>query len=270
MISAVTACASYGPKPGSRLACTEPASATAPAAQNMTSLYALEFAPFGRVEHGWAIYAPAVEHEVGSLCPADTPGFAAALARWQAGHGLPADGAMTPKTFAAMKAAWQGRRPFVRLRAAGVCPVPPPESRLAAVPAGDKADARPVELRAGALKAYQRMVRDARRSEPTIGADPLLIFSGYRSPDYDAARCAEQQNCNGVVRAECSAHRTGLALDLVLDSLPGQPVDSSADVNRLAMVNGLAYRWLVANAARYGFVPYVFEPWHWEWTGEPP
>ena len=31
-----------------------------------------------------------------------------------------------------------------------------------------------------------------------------------------------------------------------------------------------AYRWLVANADRFGFVPYPFEPWHWEWTGEAP
>ena len=30
------------------------------------------------------------------------------------------------------------------------------------------------------------------------------------------------------------------------------------------------YRWMVANAARFGFVNYPFEPWHWEWTGEAP
>ena len=26
---------------------------------------------------------------------------------------------------------------------------------------------------------------------------------------------------------------------------------------------------LVKNAARFGFVNYVFEPWHWEWVGDP-
>ena len=36
------------------------------------------------------------------------------------------------------------------------------------------------------------------------------------------------------------------------------------------MVAAPAYRWLVANADRFGFVNYPFEPWHWEWTGEPP
>ena len=28
-----------------------------------------------------------------------------------------------------------------------------------------------------------------------------------------------------------------------------------------------AYRWLVRYAARFGFVNYAFEPWHWEWVG---
>jgi LAS superfamily LD-carboxypeptidase LdcB len=46
--------------------------------------------------------------------------------------------------------------------------------------------------------------------------------------------------------------------------------DSSADANRLYQVGTPAYRWLVANAARFGFVNYVFEPWHWEWIGQAP
>jgi LAS superfamily LD-carboxypeptidase LdcB len=36
------------------------------------------------------------------------------------------------------------------------------------------------------------------------------------------------------------------------------------------MAKGVAYRWLVSNARRYGFINYAFEPWHWEWTGEKP
>jgi LAS superfamily LD-carboxypeptidase LdcB len=46
-------------------------------------------------------------------------------------------------------------------------------------------------------------------------------------------------------------------------------VDSTADANRLAMSKTPAYRWLVLNAPRYGFLNYAFEPWHWEWVGEP-
>jgi LAS superfamily LD-carboxypeptidase LdcB len=98
----------------------------------------------------------------------------------------------------------------------------------------------------------------------------MKVFSGYRSPAYDAARCAEQNNCNGRERAACSPHRTGLALDLYLGAAPGFTADSSADANRLAIAEGPAYRWMLLNAQRFGFVNYPFEPWHWEWTGEAP
>jgi LAS superfamily LD-carboxypeptidase LdcB len=112
----------------------------------------------------------------------------------------------------------------------------------------------------------------SRREVPAIAADPqaLQIFSGFRDPDADDARCAREGNCQGVTRARCSAHRTGLAMDIVVGQAAGFPVDSSADPNRLAMSRSPAYHWLVGNAARYGFVNYVFEPWHWEWTGEAP
>ena len=35
------------------------------------------------------------------------------------------------------------------------------------------------------------------------------------------------------------------------------------------MAQTTEYRWLVANAVTYGFLPSAYEPWHWEWTGEP-
>ncbi len=98
----------------------------------------------------------------------------------------------------------------------------------------------------------------------------MTIFSGFRSPQDDEARCAAEGNCQGIVRARCSAHRTGLALDLALEPAPGRRVDDAADDNRLFMSRTAAYRWLVANAGRFGFVNYIFEPWHWEWTGEAP
>jgi LAS superfamily LD-carboxypeptidase LdcB len=116
------------------------------------------------------------------------------------------------------------------------------------------------------------MVATARAEAPEIAADPdlLKIFSGYRSPTYDAARCAAQNNCNGRERATCSPHRTGLAMDLYLGHAPGFSADASADANRLYLTQAPAYRWLLANADRFGFVNYPFEPWHWEWTGEAP
>ena len=57
---------------------------------------------------------------------------------------------------------------------------------------------------------------------------------------------------------------------MVVGAAPGYTVDSAADPNRLHMSRTLAYQWLVENAERFGFVNYVFEPWHWEWVGESP
>ncbi len=239
---------------------------------NAATLVSLAWAPFGRAEAGWATYAPLIGHEIATACAPDTPGFAAALADWQARQSLAPDGVMTATVFARLKGIVQTRRAFVRLSAQGVCPAPPAESTLAwATPAEGYSD-KAIQLRPGALAAYRAMAAAARAEDPRIAADArsLTIFSGYRSPAVDAARCAAEHNCNGTVRATCSAHRTGLAMDLYVGQAPGFPPDSSADANRLYMSRTPAYRWLVANAARFGFAPYPFEPWHWEWTGEAP
>jgi LAS superfamily LD-carboxypeptidase LdcB len=163
------------------------------------------------------------------------------------------------------------RRPFVRLSAQGVCPNAPPASSLAQATPAEGYAGKAIQLRPGALAAYRRLAAAA-RADPAIAADPrnLTIFSGFRSPAADAERCAREKNCSGVVRASCSAHRTGLAMDLYVGQAPGFGPDSSADPNRRFMSRTPAYRWLVANADRFGFVPYPFEPWHWEWTGEAP
>ena len=242
------------------------------AARNAASLYSAPEDPFGRPETGWAVYAPRIALSAGATGAADTPAFAGAVARWREAHGLGAGGEVDAPTLSAMKTGWQAARPFVKLRVSGVCPDPPPVEALAPLTPPESLGGRPLLLRRGALAAYRRMVRFARRREPTLASRPdlLQVFSAYRSPDRDTARCAEESNCQGVVRAACSAHRTGLAVDLVLDAAPGFAVDSSADANRLSMVRGLAYRWLLTNGQAFGFVNYGFEPWHWEWTGEPP
>jgi LAS superfamily LD-carboxypeptidase LdcB len=59
-------------------------------------------------------------------------------------------------------------------------------------------------------------------------------------------------------------------VDIDLGAAPGSRIDSSDDANRLYLSRTPVYRWLVRNADRFGFVNYPFEPWHWEWTGEPP
>jgi D-alanyl-D-alanine carboxypeptidase len=256
------------PSAPSSVNCGQAAYAQA-ARANAQSLRTLSWAPFRRQETGWEVYAPLVAQEVGTSCAPNTPGFARALAAWQALHGLPALGVMRAETFGSMKGMLQGRRPFVAATARGACPPPPAAADLATAIAREGYGGKVVQLRPGALDAYRRMAAAARAADRRIAADPrnLTIFSAYRSPEYDAARCLRDQNCNGIVRASCSPHRTAVAVDLFLGSAPGFGPDSSADANRLFQSKTPTYAWLVANARRFGFVNYPFEPWHWEWVG---
>jgi len=239
------------------------------AAANAATYPALAWSPFGRAETGWQVYYPRIAAAIATQCAPETPGFAATLARWQRAHRLAGSGVLDAVTFGAMKAIWQGARPFVR--AIRTCPAPPPATGLAIAASRESYGGKTILLRPGALEAYRAMIAAARADIRDIRQDSraFRIFSGYRDPAADAARCATEGNCQGIVRTACSAHRTGLAIDLWVGQAPGYAPDSSADANRLAMVATPQYRWLLANAARFGFVNYAFEPWHWEWTGEP-
>ena len=243
---------------------------TAAAEANSRSLIDPAWAPFGRPEAGWEIYVALIQHEIGTGCPANSEGFAAALGAWQGGNGQGADGVVSEPMFLALKSVVQTRREFVRATASGACPETP--DLITAARLNEGYGEKQVWMRPRSLDAYRRMVAAARAAVPEAAADPemLTIFSGYRSPAADAARCQTDGNCDGIVRARCSAHRTGLAADMVVGHAPGYTVDSSADANRLFMTHTATYRWLLANAGRFGFVNYPFEPWHWEWTGEAP
>jgi len=236
---------------------------------NAASLTTLAWTPFGRPETGWEIYAPHVAREIQTACAPGSPRFAAALARWQGGHGLKSTGTFDPETFKAMLVRWHKARPFVRVNGEGMCPGAPAVSLLATAKPEESYGGKTIQLRPGALDAYRRMVAEAKAAGVVRDPRALTIFSGFRDPAADAARCARDNNCQGVSRTICSAHRTGLAMDVFIAAAPGFGPDSSADDNRRAMARSDVYRWLVVNAARFGFVNYVFEPWHWEWTGEP-
>ena len=251
--------------------CEGPSALAGAALDNALSLNQRDWAPWGRPERGWEIYLPLIAQEIGSSCTPTSRGFAAALARWQAARGLEADGRLAPPTFEAMRVAWLRRRPFVAALAKGQCPPAPDEATLAAARPDEGYSGKAVSLRPAALAAYRALVEAARRENPELAADRrlLTIFSGYRAPAADEARCDLEQSCGTLTRARCSAHRTGLAVDLFLGAAPGSRPESSDDANRLFQSRSAAYRWLVGNAARFGFVNYPFEPWHWEWTGEP-
>lgn len=237
------------------------------AGTNAATLRALRWTPFGKPETGWETYAPLIASEIKSNCPFTSPGFAQALSVWQRARGLPATGVVDPRGFAAMKALWQSRRPFVALSKRKICPVPP---RVVLSAKGYQG--KVIKVRPKALGAYRAMVAAAHADVPALRRDPrwLAIYSGFRDPTSDAARCRTESNCDGTRRATCSPHRTGLALDLYVGEAPGYGPDSTKEPSRRAMSKTPAYRWMVANAKRFGFVNYAYEPWHWEWTGEAP
>jgi len=239
----------------------------APATTNAASESTLLLNLFGREETGWLFYVPLMANAIGTDCPAETPGFAKALAGWQSAHGLPGSGIVDVATLQKLKQVWQAKRPFV-VQSAHQCPAPPVESTLSQATTAESYGGKLIQLRADALAAYRDMTAAARKEGVLPpGSQLLAIFSAYRSPEYNAARCAEQNNCQGVVRAACSAHRTALAMDVNLGAAPGFGPDSSADANRLYISRTSVYRWLVKNAVRFGFVNYSFEPWHWEFIG---
>ena len=243
----------------------------APALANGISVHSLEWTPFGATEWGWETYVPLIQQELGTGCAPDSPAFARALAGFQALHALPVTGWFDSTTFQVFRGLWQERRPFIMARVREEpCPEPPPLNQLGYLVAEEEhADRLTRLLRRDVLDAYRRMVAAARAEVPEIAADPelLQIFSGFRDPEADAARCAQQGNCDGLRRAVCSPHRTGAAVDLYVGHIVGLGVDDTSPASRLHMARGPAYRWLVANAGRFGFTPYVYEPWHWEWTG---
>lgn len=238
------------------------------AARNAEGLDTLPFTPFRRPETGWRVYAPHIAVEIGSSCAFESTGFASALAGWQQANRLPPTGVLDVATFEGMRLRWHLKRPFVIMNRASGCPPGASQDLLAVAAPGEVYGGEPIQARADALAALRRMTADARAQDPAIARDrqAMLIFSAYRSPEENDVRCLIPGSCDNVSRAPCSAHRTGLAFDLVVGAAPGGRVDSTENFNRLAQSRTPAYHWMVRNAHRYGFVNYVFEPWHWEWS----
>jgi LAS superfamily LD-carboxypeptidase LdcB len=88
------------------------------------------------------------------------------------------------------------------------------------------------------------------------------VISAFRSREYQEQLRRKQPNAGSAGLAINSPHFTGRALDIYVG---GDPVDTR-DSNRAIQVNTPAYQWLVRNAERFGFRPYFYEPWHWEYV----
>jgi len=223
----------------------------------------------GKPQHGWYLYTALISRLLNTKNDVGEIGFAKALATWQKKMGLPATGVLDDQTLYGMISNWQG----ARLKDREVAPA----DRLITAPISDFYDAtRAEELRKvdrATYAAYKRLVAAAvsdrslnlahgAHGELEPGEKFLKIISAFRSREYQDKLRRESPNSGSAGLAVNSPHFTGRALDLYVG---GEPVDSR-DANRQVQVETRVYKWLVRNAERFGFRPYFYEPWHWEYS----
>jgi zinc D-Ala-D-Ala carboxypeptidase len=240
--------------------------------ENVRQCAELKWAFGGKPQRGVELYVPLVCRLIGlegdEAGGVEQGGFADALARWQRAAGLTPRGVLDEETWARMITTWQGRRQRERAVAAS--------EQLVLVAADEFYDPeRPAELRyveRETYAAYRRMIAAA-AADPALGlkttaagelaADEkfLKIISAFRSPEYQARLRKLEPGAGRAALAVHSPHFTGRALDLYVG---GEPVITK-DANRALQTSTKAYRWLVRYAEEFGFYPYFYEPWHWEY-----
>jgi len=243
---------------------------SAAASRNSALRYDLDWAFGGKQQHGWYLYTPLISRMIETDKDAATGDFANAVSRWQKTTGLLPDGVLDGDTLYQMVSTWQG----ARLKDKS----PAQPGQLLVAPASDFYDAsRPDELRQverETYAAYKRMVAAA-VADPSLGLKHTAsgelapeekffkIVSAFRSREYQDHLRQQSPNSGRAGLAVNSPHFTGRALDLYVG---GEPVETK-DANRAIQVQTNAYRWLVQNADKFGFRPYYYEPWHWEYVG---
>jgi zinc D-Ala-D-Ala carboxypeptidase len=225
----------------------------------------------GKSQRGWRLYTPLISQMIEADTDAQTSRFALAVARWQKDKGLDSHGVLDNSTWFQMITAWQSDRIKDRTY--------PTEDQLVTIPVSECYDpSRPDELRKVEREtyfAYKQMIRAA-AADPSLGlavtADGeldasekyLKVISAFRSREYQDHLRKQSPNSGRAGLAVNSPHFTGRALDIYVG---GEPV-STKDDNRAIQTETRVYRWLVKNASRFGFRPYFYEPWHWEYVGK--
>lgn len=219
-------------------------------------------------QRGWYIYTPLIKKLINTKQDVASVDFARAVSRWQAKNGLIASGIIDDVTLYAMIKTWQE----ARLKDRSVAQ----PGQLLTAPIPDFYDpTRAEELRQverRTYEAYKKMVAAAvaerslglahTRNELAPGEKYLKIVSAFRSREYQEKLRRESPNSGTAGLAVNSPHFTGRALDLYVG---GEPVDTR-DSNRELQTETRVYQWLVKNAERFGFRPYCYEPWHWEFV----
>lgn len=240
------------------------------AARNSQLKLNLIWAFGGKAQRGWFIYAKLISELIGTDASVDSSEFAESLARWQTTAGVPPNGVLDETTLAVIVTYWQANR----LKARGYAS---PGDLLTAPPPDFYSPERPFELRQlerNTYTAYKKMVAAALKDKSLnlatdergnlAGTEKFFkIISAFRSREYQEKLRRESPNSGRAGLATNSPHFTGRALDIYVG---GEAVDTK-DANRAFQVQTPAYRWLVKNAGKFGFKPYFYEPWHWEFVG---
>lgn len=225
----------------------------------------------GKPQYGWYLYEPLIHRLLSTDRDISTERFATAIARWQKKKDMTPTGVLDEETFYTMVAEWQDRRLKDR--------TPAKADQLLTAPISDFYDPTRAEellqVERETYAAYKRMIaaalkekslglaHGAKKGELAPAEKYLKIISSFRSREYQEKLRRESPNSGSAGLAVNSPHFTGRALDIYVG---GDPVDTK-DSNRTIQVQTPVYRWLVRNAERFGFVPYCFEPWHWEYIG---
>jgi len=95
---------------------------------------------------------------------------------------------------------------------------------------------------------------------------PTGSISGFRSPELQESIRKRSEADYGskdlgtwVGKPGFSAHQSGRAIDFYLGTANGR--------RKVAILRETpAYKWMAANARRFGFYPHPKEPWHWEYN----
>lgn len=214
----------------------------------------------GKQQRGWYLYDLLIGKTLNTVNDPPTTDFAASVATWQKRRGIRADGILDEDALMAMVSQWQGDRLKNR-------DIATPDQLLTAPPADFYDPTRDAELRQverNTYAAYKEMLAAASADLKLAPTEKYLkIISSFRSREYQEKLRQQSPNAGSAgLAVNNSPHFTGRALDLYVG---GDPVDTK-DANRAIQVNTPAYRWLVQNAERFGFRPYFYEPWHWEYV----
>jgi hypothetical protein len=244
-----------------------PVALTPAAEENAQLKDSLTWSFGAKEQRGWYLYAALIRETVGSQAGAATDEFARAVAVWQQKNGLSETGTINRETLYRMIEFWQSQR----IKSS----VYPADADLLNAPITDfydsTRDAELLKVERETYRAYKKMIAAAavelklkinKNGEFAADEKFLRIISAFRSREYQAKLRAASPQSGRAGLAVNSPHFTGRALDIYVG---GEPTITK-DFNRAAQVKTPAYQWLVKNASRYGFYPYFYEPWHWEYA----